>query len=153
MAGEETMLTTLRVLLILLGIAAIAIAGSILIAGPAETAWMSERLYAALTGSRASLTPPWPATMDSELRFYAPFWGSYGAILLAVARRLPVRLGLVPWLAALFLAGGIGRAVSYAAIGAPHPVFVVLMAIELVLPVIFAGLWLGVRLTRKAPSV
>jgi len=58
-----------------------------------------------------------------------------------VARDL-ARLGhWVPWLALLFLLGGLGRAISYATVGAPHPFFVVLMTIELVTPPILAGLW------------
>jgi hypothetical protein len=105
-----------------------------------------------LAGWRGPLTPPWPPTMDSELRFYAPFWGTYGFLVIAVARDLK-RLGRwVPWLALVFFLGGVGRAISIAAVGAPHPVFVVLMAIELLLPPILVALWRlagGPRLTVR----
>lgn len=145
------MLSVLRVLLMLLGIAAVAIALSIVFAGPAATAHASSLAYAAAMGAKPPAAVPWPPTMDSELRFYAPFWGTYGIILLLVARALPRRLALVPWLAVLFFAGGVGRAISYAAVGAPDPVFTLLMGIELVLPAVFLALWGAARLTRQAP--
>lgn len=69
--------------------------------------------------------------MDRELRFYAPFWGTYGVLLLAAARDLPHWMKYVPALSAVFFAGGAGRALSLATVGAPHPVFTLLMAIDL----------------------
>jgi hypothetical protein len=83
--------------------------------------------------------------MDSELRFYAPFWGAYGILLLAVVTNFPARGGLTPWLAAVFFAGGVGRAISYAAVVAPHPFFVLLMAIELLTPPVLIILWWRAR--------
>jgi len=139
------MLSVLRILLIILGIAAIAICLSILFLGPSATASSSEHLYNAVMGWRGRVDGAWPATMDSELRFYAPFWGAYGVLLIATARDLS-RLGLwVPWLALLFFAGGVGRAISWMAAGPPHPFFLLLMAIELVTPPVLALLWWGGR--------
>jgi hypothetical protein len=83
--------------------------------------------------------------MDSELRFYAPFWGAYGIALLAVARDLAQLSRWVLWLALLFFVGGLGRVISYLAIGAPHPFFQALMVIELVTPPLLVALWLGGR--------
>src|SRR6266481_4250764 len=103
------MILTLRILHAILGLAAIGICLSILILGPSATAGFSEAQFNAVTGSTHPLTGPWPATMDSELRFYAPFWGSYGLVLLAIARDLPAKLRFVPPLAALFFVGGAGR--------------------------------------------
>ena len=135
------MLSVLRVLLIILGVSAIAICLSIVFFGPGDTAQISELTFDALIGRDGPLSGRWPATMDSELRFYAPFWGAYGVILIAVARDL-ARLGRwVPWLALLFFAGGLGRAISWATTGAPHPFFLFLMTIELVLPPILIVLW------------
>lgn len=140
------MLSVLRVLLTILGVAAIAICLSIVTVGPGDTAQMSELMFDALTGRDGPLTGRWPATMDSELRFYAPFWGAYGVVLIAVARDL-VRLGRwVPWLALLFFAGGLGRAISWATNGAPHPFFLFLMILELLLPPVLIVLW---RFGRK----
>ena len=135
------MIATLRVLYVLLGLVAIGICLSIVVFGPAATADASEALFDALTGTNHPKTGAWPPTMDNELRFYAPFWGAYGLVLLHIARHLPATLGWVPPTAALFFAGGVGRAISYAAVGAPHPFFVLLMALELVLPVLFVALW------------
>ena len=141
------MIATLRLLHVLLGVAAVAICLSIVFLGPAATAGFSESLFDALTGSSHPGSGAWPPTMDSELRFYAPFWGAYGLALLHIARRLPATLGWVPPAAALFFAGGVGRAISYVAVGAPHPFFVLLMAIELLLPAAFLVLW---RMARPA---
>jgi hypothetical protein len=95
--------------------------------------------------TRKSRTGAWPPTTDSELRFYAALWGAYGFILIAVARDLRAMLHYVPLLAATFFVGGAGRALSYFQVGPPHPFFVFLMVIELVLPIIFLMLWFRVR--------
>jgi hypothetical protein len=134
------MLTTLRVLLALLGLAAVGIFVSIFFTGAQATAFQAEGVFNALTGG-SRFSEPWPATMDSELRFYAPFWGAYGVLLLYVAWNVR-RLGrFVPWLAAVFFLGGVGRALSIASVGAPHRFFVFLMAIELGLPPVLVALW------------
>jgi hypothetical protein len=132
---------SLQILLAALGVAAVAVALSILLLGAATTAAFTEAQFDALTRGHHPHTGRWPATMDSELRFYAPFWGAYGLLLLHVARGLPGKLSRVPPLAALFFAGGVGRAISYIAVGAPHPAFTLLMAIELVLPPVLLALW------------
>jgi hypothetical protein len=79
------MVLTLRSLLAALGLAAVCICLSILLYGPANTANSFEALFNALTGLNYPVTGAWPPTMDSELRFYAPLWGAYGFILIAVA--------------------------------------------------------------------
>lgn len=138
------MLPILRILLALLGLSAIAICLSIMLTGAAPTAAMAESMFGGASGDL------WPATMDSELRFYAPFWGSYGVLLILAALNPAKRGGWVPWLAAVFFAGGIGRLISLFAVGWPHPAFVVLMAIELLLPPLLIWLWLGVRKASAA---
>jgi Domain of unknown function (DUF4345) len=139
------MITVLRVLLLVLGVSAVAICLSIVLLGPSFTAGFSEAQFDWLTGSKHPATGPWPATMDNEMRFYAPFWGAYGLVLLTVARDLPKKLGFVPPLSALFFVGGVGRAISWGMVGPPHPFFSLLMAIELILPVVFMALWFGAR--------
>jgi hypothetical protein len=127
-------------LLGVLGVAAVAICLSIFFTGAQATAWQAENAFNALTGGRG-LSEAWPATMDSELRFYAAFWGAYGVLLIYLAWHVR-RLGrFVPWLAAVFFLGGVGRALSLAAVGAPHRFFVVLMGIELGLPLVLVWLW------------
>lgn len=144
------MLRTLQVLMITLGVVCVVIALSILCLGAETTAWSGERLLNAVTGWRLPLSEPWPTSMDSELRFFSILFGVYGAALLATARRLPEHLDRVPWLAAVFFAGGLGRAVSHLAVGAPHPFFTVLMAAELATPVLFVALWYPLSRGRAA---
>jgi len=72
--------------------------------------------------------------------------------LLATARDLDTRLWLVPWLAAVFFSGGLGRAISWAQVGAPHLLFLSLMAIELTLPPIFMLLYARARTRTIAKS-
>jgi hypothetical protein len=140
----------LRILLAILGISAILIALSILLLGAGITAHGAEAAYNALVGNHYPLTGAWPATMDSELRFYAAFWGTYGVLLLAAARDLDKWMKHVPLLAAVFFAGGVGRALSLATVGAPHPAFTLLMAIELILPPVLVALWYAIG--RETPQ-
>ena len=139
------MRSTLRVALAVLGASAVAIALSIYLLGAAQTAWAGERVYDAISGWRGPLTPAWPAAMDNELRFYSALWGGYGLALLMAARDPGRWNRAIPWLAAVFFAGGVGRLISIFQIGAPHPFFVLLAAIELVTPPVLIGLWLGAR--------
>jgi len=139
------MLATLRILLAVLGASAIGIALSDILLGPTATVAFFEGLFASLTGDHAAATGPWPATMDNEMRFYAAFWGAYGATLILVARDFATRGHLTPWLAGLFFAGGVGRVISYAVAGPPHPFFTALMAVELLTPPLLVLLWLGAR--------
>lgn len=114
-----------------------------------STSGLGERTFDAISGWRGPDSPPWPASMDSVLRFYAALWGAYGLLALRCARNIDKQDGQVPWLAAMFFAGGVGRAMSCFPVGAPHPFLLALMAIELTLPVALAGLWLA---QRRAPS-
>ncbi len=137
------MRTALRSVLAILGGSAILIALSILFTGAAPTAALAERAFSLLTGWRGPPSPPWPPTMDNELRFYAALWGAYGILLLLAARNISGWSRHIPWLAAVFFVGGLGRLLSYFSLGPPHPVFTTLMVVELSLPVALMGLWLG----------
>jgi hypothetical protein len=139
------MLTSLRILLGALGVSAVAIAASILVRGAEATAAAGEALYAALTGYAGPPSGPWPPSMDSELRFYAALWGAYGIALLLASSRPEVWRRSIPYLALTFFLGGVGRAVSHLELGAPHPFFTLLMAIELALPPAMLALWMGAR--------
>lgn len=141
------MIVTLRFLLALLGVSAVAIAASIVLTGAQYTAWTAEKIFAALTGWQGPLSEPWPPTMDNELRFYAVLWGAYGVVAIWVARDLDARRALVPVLAGIFFLGGIGRLLSILAVGSPHPFFILLMWIELLMPVAMVLLWW--RLQRR----
>jgi hypothetical protein len=143
------MLTSLRICLAVLGVSAIVIALSILVLGAEATASAAEGLFSAVSGWRGPPSERWPATMDSELRFYAALWGAYGVVVLSAARNLLRALPRIPWIAAVFFAGGIGRVLSRVSVGAPHPFFTLLMFIELLLPVLLMLLWLGARPTGR----
>ncbi len=147
------MILALRAILVALGGAALLICLSIMVPGPGFTAASAEHLFDALTGYHGPDSGAWPATMDSELRFYAPFWGAYGLLLLDAARDLRRRSRRIPWLAGLFFVGGLGRAISWMSVGRPHPFFALLMAIELILPPVIVLLWLATnRVGTRRPS-
>jgi hypothetical protein len=139
------MLSLLRGLLMILGVSAIGIGASILAFGPTQVSWTFEHAYDAISTWRGQLSARWAPTMDSELRFYAPLFAAFGVLCLRAAYDARVASSLTPWLALVFFIGGLGRAVSWLAVGAPHPLFVMLMWIELVLPPILLALWLGRR--------
>ena len=91
------MKTSLRLLLGLLGLAAIGIAASILILGAEATAATAETMYQTATGYAGPPSGHWPPSMDSELRFYAALWGAYGIVLVITAAQLSRRMKQVPW--------------------------------------------------------
>jgi hypothetical protein len=74
------------------------------------------------------------ASVESELRFFAVFWIAYGATVIWTAPRAARETTLVRALMAVLFLGGIARAIAWAAEGHPHGLFIVLMAIELLLP-------------------
>jgi hypothetical protein len=77
-----------------------------------------------------------PASVDSELRFYAAWYAAAGVVLLRAARRLDSHGATVRAVSAVFFLGGCARVLSIIVVGTPHPLFVVLMAIELAIPAI-----------------
>jgi hypothetical protein len=130
----------LRIAFSLLGVAALAIGGMIFLIGPASTA----AAFAALLKIALPETPRVAgldgADVDSELRFYAALWMAYGGTAVWVAQQLPQRIGLLRLMLGVFWLGGLGRVISFLAIGAPHPLFVTLMWIEIVLPPVLLAL-------------
>ena len=135
----------LQGLMVSLGLAAIGIGLMIFVMGAAATGHLTDLAFNLLAGADQKLTGEYSPTVESELRFYAPFWIAYGGLLIYVARDLSTYGSWVPLLVGVFFAGGVGRAIAYFAAGPPHPAFIVLMAIELVLPIVFMVLWARVR--------
>lgn len=80
------------------------------------------------------------ANVDSEMRFYSVLWFAYGALALWVSRSLSARLIWLRLMLLIFFIGGIGRLISHVSVGAPHPLFSVLMWIELLLPTLLLPL-------------
>lgn len=131
-------------LLVLLGVSAMGIALLVLALG-IDAVILVEDLYDGLIGRQSPPTTDVSPTLDSELRFYAPFWFGYGVLLLWVTQQINQRLRLVPILALLFLSGGIGRVASLVIVGSPHPAFIVLMILELALPPVLLLLYWRLR--------
>lgn len=130
----------LRIAFSLLGLAALVIGGMIFVVGPEVTG----QTFAAMLGVAARGTPRLTglsgADIDSEMRFYAVLWMAYGGAALWVARGLPERMRLLRLMLVVFWLGGVGRVISYFAVGAPHPLFSVLMWIEIALPIALLAL-------------
>ncbi len=130
-------LRVLQVLLIPLGLAAIAIGCMIFFMGAEWTLFFFERNYALLTGQVPLLKPAWiSTTIDSELRFYSVFWIAFGVITTRAGLSLPKDIRLVPILLTLFFIGGLGRVLSVINEGVPHDLMIFLMAVELIIPII-----------------
>lgn len=123
----------LKIAFSLLGATAMAIGGSIFVIGPQATGQIFAAVLHVVSPDLSPLIALTGADIDSEMRFYSVLWMAYGAIALWVAQALPQRVVLLRLMLCLFLLGGIGRAISYFVVGAPHLLFVVLMWIEIVL--------------------
>tara|TARA_R110000868_G_scaffold39980_4_gene138626 strand:+ start:407 stop:835 length:429 start_codon:yes stop_codon:yes gene_type:complete len=125
---------------IMLGLSALAIGGMIYLAGPDVTG----NAFASILRIAAPDTPQLNglkgADVDSELRFYAVLWCAFGAMALWGVRNLPERMHILRLMLLVFWIGGVGRMVSYFAVGAPHPLFIVLMWIEIALPPLLIAL-------------
>ena len=117
----------------LFGVSAIAIAALHIVLGPA-----------AIPGSI-----PVNATMDSEDRFYATLFAAYGVALLWSIKDIERKSMVVYFLALTFFVGGLARLVSMATVGLPNAFFVVMTALELLIPFFMA--FMQSRIAR-APS-
>ncbi|MFI7108369.1 DUF4345 domain-containing protein [Nonomuraea sp. NPDC050227] len=89
-------------------------------------------------------------TIDSWGRFMGAAFAGYGLAWVWAARQRPIPAGVVRWLAAVFLLGGVGRLLSLAVSGRPHAFQVVLAVIELVLPPVF--FWLAGKEERACSA-
>lgn len=138
----------LRANLFVLGAAAIGIGLSMLLLGSDVTGQFFAALINFFLSDPQELEGMSSPNVDSELRFYSVFWLAYGIIVLRAANSLEENLRLVPVFAGLFFAGGAGRLLSLTTLGHPHPLFILLMIIELVLPLLLVVLWAGINRQR-----
>jgi hypothetical protein len=123
-----------------LGFAALIIGGLIFLIGPALTGEMFTTMLRVFMPDAPPSVGLSGADVDSEMRFYAVLWMAYGGVALWVSRAIQERMRLLRWMLVIFWLGGIGRVISYFAVGAPHPLFIVLMWIEVVLPIVLLAL-------------
>ncbi|MFD1147074.1 DUF4345 domain-containing protein [Saccharothrix hoggarensis] len=90
-----------------------------------------------------SLLPGTPAaapTLDSNYRFFAAMWLAMGVAMLSVARRVRESTTVLRFVCAAVFVGGLARVVSWVAEGTPHPMMLVLLAIEFTVPPVLV-LW------------
>ena len=71
-----------------------------------------------------------PARIDSEVRFFAAWYAVAGALLLVAARRTELMRVVVIAVGAGFGLAACGRALSWATVGRPESLQVVLMYVE-----------------------
>ena len=141
----------LRTAFALLGLAAIGIGVMIFLLGPSLTADAFAGALHAIAQTPARVDGLDGANIDSEMRFYAVLWIAYGFLALWVARALEARLAWLRIMLFVFFVGGVGRALSLFVLEAPHPLFSVLMWIELLLPPALVGLSYARSKARTAP--
>jgi Domain of unknown function (DUF4345) len=94
---------------------------------------------------------PVNATMDSEDRFYATLFLAFGAASLWCVKNVERKAGVVYFLMATFFAGGLSRLISMSAVGLPSKFFIVMTALELILPGFY--IYLQYRVSRATPNV
>ena len=138
----------LRANLFVLGAAAIGIGLSMLLLGSDATGQFFAALINFFLSDPQELEGMSSPNVDSELRFYSVFWVAYGVIVLRAASSLEENLKLVPIFSGLFFAGGAGRLLSLMTAGQQHPLFILLMIIELMLPLLLIVLWAGINRQR-----
>ena len=79
-------------------------------------------------------------SVESELRFYAVWYLGAGVFLASLAPRIEQRGAALRGVCLVLFLGGIGRVLAIAGSGWPHPLYVGLMALELLLPPVLV-LW------------
>jgi uncharacterized protein DUF4345 len=124
---------TLQVLLGVFGVIAIAIALLHVVLGPSS-----------IPGA-----VPVNATMDSEDRFYATLFLAFGVALLWCIEDVERKSRVVYFLMLTFLAGGLARLISIAAVGRPNSFFIVMTVLELLLPFVYG--YLQYRVSASKP--
>lgn len=93
------------------------------------------------------------ATADSEYRFLNVFWFAAGVGLLWASFRLRERRGVAVTLLAVASAGGLARAWSVVVSGWPHPIYIGVMVLELiVVPAVIVWILRVTRGSVASPS-
>ena len=74
------------------------------------------------------------ASIDGHVRFFGAVFAGYGAIWIWAARQDPVAVRAVRFLALVMFLGGLGRTASMVVHEVPHPLFIGLLLVELLVP-------------------
>ena len=111
------------------------IGGSYFLLGPDMAFNLMLDLMKPMLGEQAPIVEMAPASVDSEIRTLSPMMIAYGFTVFLCAKHLRTHLYYVPHLLGLFMLVGSGRILSYFLVGNPHPLFLVLAAIELGVPI------------------
>lgn len=90
------------------------------------------------------------ATVDNELRFFSVYWIAFGVFCFWVARHLSTHAFFIPFIAAFFFLGGVGRLLSMLTIGSPSNALIAAMVLEFVLPLVICFLYLKRNTTQVA---
>ncbi|NGX08106.1 DUF4345 family protein [Mycobacteroides franklinii] len=77
------------------------------------------------------------ASTDSQERFFAGLFAVYGVAWIWVARLSPIPGIAIRFLAGGLLAGGLARVVSLIDRGQPHPFWIAMLVVEIVVPALF----------------
>ena len=93
---------------------------------------------------------PVPASIDSEFRFAHVIWLAVGVILFWTLRRPAERAPVTRVLLVVAACGGIARLISLAVVGWPHPVYIGIGIVELV--VVPLVIWWHSRVFFKEQS-
>jgi Domain of unknown function (DUF4345) len=95
---------------------------------------------------------PVSASVDSEMRFYAAWYLAAGVLLLRTVARVQSEGPTIRGICAVLFLAACARVVSLLAVGAPHPIFLVLMAIEFAIPAVVVP-WQAAVASRTTRAV
>ena len=90
-----------------------------------------------------------PASLDSEFRFFAAWYLGAGFLLLRAVQRVETATFEVRLIAITFFVAACGRVLSIIDVGEPHVFYVVLAVIEFVIPLVIVPLQ---SLVARRPS-
>lgn len=90
---------------------------------------------------------PVNATLDNQDRFFAALFLCYGFAVLWCLKDWRLKVREIQVLVAVLFVGGLARLVSIAIVGLPHPFYIAMTVVEIVLPI--AVVWLTIRLDAK----
>jgi len=91
------------------------------------------------------------ASIDNELRFLSIFWVAFGCFCLSVSKGMRENRKYIPYIALIFFLSGVGRLISWLNVGEPIPLFIGVMALELLLPILIFGLFFKTRANDNLP--